>query len=148
MRRRRRGGHRAGQLAWLATLVFGPALAAAASPETDYMLQCQGCHRADGSGFGEGVPDLRDQIGRFLHVPGGREFLVRVPGSAQAPLSDAALAAVLNWMIERFGPAAVAADFRPYSAAEVAAARTPLLDVEGERGRLLAAMETRAAEAP
>ena len=50
-------------------------------------------------------------MGTFLTVPGGREYLVRVPGSAQSPLSDAELARVLNWMIRAFGPPAIAADF-------------------------------------
>ena len=95
----------------------------------------------DGSGPGQGVPDLRGQVGRFLGVPGGRAYLVRVPGSAQAPLDDAALAAVLNWMIRGFGPEAVAKSFRPYDAAEVARYRgQPLVDVEGMRRELLRAM--------
>ena len=123
-------------LATLASIAL--ATAAAGDPQSDYMLQCQGCHRADGSGFGESVPDLRDSVGRFLEVPGGRAFLVQVPGSAQSPLSDARLAGVLNWMIERFGPARVAAGFEPYDAEEVATLRTPLLDVAAVRARLLA----------
>lgn len=123
------------------TLVLG-AGGASASPAVDYALECQGCHGADGSGPGRGVPDLRDNVGRFLSVPGGRAYLIRVPGSAQAPLDDAALAEVLNWMIRSFGPAEVARDFRPYLAPEVAAQRgNPLVDVEGARRELLRAME-------
>jgi len=123
-----------------AVMALAAALTAAEAsggPDRDYMLQCQGCHRADGSGFGASVPDLRGSVGLFLEVPGGREFLVQVPGSAQAPLGDAELAAVLNWMIARFGPERVAASFEPYTGAEVSLLRRPLLDVAGARAKLV-----------
>ena len=54
--------------------------------QTHYMLNCQGCHLPDGTGYGNKVPDMKNQLGRFLTVNGGREFLVQVPGSATAPL--------------------------------------------------------------
>ena len=66
-------------LAALACLV-APA-SRAQDPRVDYMLQCQGCHLADGAGSPGAVPDLRGSLGRFLAVPGGREYLVRVPGA-------------------------------------------------------------------
>jgi len=115
----------------------GPAAPAAADPRLDYMLQCQGCHRADGSGSPGGVPDLREHLGDFATMPGGREYLVRVPGSAQSPLSDGELAAVLNWMIRRFGSADAADGFVPFSADEVGRVRRPLADVEAVRRGLL-----------
>ena len=108
----------------LVALVAAPA--GAETPAVNYMLQCQGCHLPDGRGKPGAVPDLKD-LGRFLSVPGGREYLVRVPGSAQSPLSDADLAALLNWMVRRFGPAQVAANFDPYTAGEVAGMRRPPL---------------------
>ncbi|MGH7291646.1 MAG: c-type cytochrome, partial [Myxococcota bacterium] len=58
------------------------------SPEVNYMLHCQGCHRPDGSGVPGAVPDLRDEVARFLATDDGRAFLIRVPGVANAPLSD------------------------------------------------------------
>jgi hypothetical protein len=117
----------------------GPARAEA--PRVDYMLHCQGCHLADGSGSPGAVPTLRDQIGNFLRVPGGREYLVRVPGSAQSSLDDAALADLLNWMVREFGPAQVAAAFAPYTAPEVGTLRyPPLADVETRRAELLDAI--------
>ena len=85
------------------------------------------------------MPAFAGQVARYLAVPGGREYLVRVPGSSQSPLSDAELAAVLNWILQRFGPAELAAGFPPYSAAEVARIRRPpLLSPGRERARLLA----------
>ena len=90
---------------WIASLTLALGGASAASAETPqilYMLQCQGCHLADGTGAPGAVPSL-EGMGRFLSVPGGREYLVRVPGSAQSPLSDLELAEVLNWMLREFG---------------------------------------------
>lgn len=133
-------------------LALGLALLTAAdsarteTPQVDYLLQCQGCHRADGGETPGAVPALRDSVGRFLGVPGGREYLIRVPGSAQSPLDDAELAAVLNWMIERFGPAESSASFTPFSAEEVAhARRPPLTDVERTRRDLVRRMADHAA---
>ena len=107
--------------------------------EADYMLNCQGCHLPDGSGFpARQVPDLRNQMGRFLSVPGGREFLVQVPGSAQTALNDADLARLLNWMLLRFSAAQLPADFQPYTAAEIGALRKqPLAQVSEVRSELL-----------
>ena len=67
----------------------------------DYMMNCQGCHLPDGAGFPAHVTSrlVAGNLGNFLRVDGGREFLVRVPGSAQSDLGDARLAAVLNWML-------------------------------------------------
>jgi mono/diheme cytochrome c family protein len=132
----------------LAALV--PASARAGSdPQIDYMLQCQGCHAPDGSGAQGAVPDLRGSLALFPLVTGGREYLIRVPGSAQSPLGDAELAALLNWMIRRFGPAAAAREVEPFTAAEVARhRRPPLLDVGELRRELLRRIGARASAAP
>lgn len=107
--------------------------------EADYMLNCQGCHLPEGQGFPDRqVPDLRHQMARFLKVPGGREFLVQVPGSAQTALNDADLARLLNWMLLRFSAAQMPADFQPYTAAEVGPLRKqPLARVSEVRSELL-----------
>lgn len=126
---------------WLALLAVLPARAGE-TPAVNYMLHCQGCHLPDGSGAPGAVPSLRGQVARFLAEPGGREFLVRVPGSATSRLSDPDLAALLNWMVRRFGPAAEAAVAEPYTAAEVGALRErPLTDVEAVRRTLLRRMD-------
>ena len=117
----------------------GPTAAASAeSPRVLYMLHCQGCHLPDGSGRPGEVPPLAGSLGRFLSVPGGRAYLVQVPGSAHSPLSDAELASVLNWMVATFGPAREASAVAPYDAAEVARYRgVPLVDVAAARAELL-----------
>ena len=112
---------------------------ATSGPELDFVLNCQGCHRADGAGTPGAVPPLAGSVGKLVRASGGREFLVRVPGVAQAPLDDAALAAVLNWMLARFGRGDIPAGFVAYSAAEVRALRVkPLIDVDRMRRGLVA----------
>jgi hypothetical protein len=132
--------------AWaLAVLVTvaGPRPAAGFSPAVNFALECQGCHRADGAETPGSVPALAGSVGRFLGVEGGRAYLIQVPGVAQAPLDDAALAGVLNWMLERFG-GDLPRDFVPYTAAEVGALRRrPLTDVERVRHGLMEAIERR-----
>ena len=117
------------------------AAAEVAGPALDYTLNCQGCHRADGAATPGSIPALAGSVGKFLRVPGGREYLARVPGVAQAPLDDAATAAVLNWVLERFGRDDVPADFARYTAAEVGRLRrSPLTDVERVRRELIEAI--------
>lgn len=115
-----------------------------ARAQVNYMLNCQGCHGAEGAGTADGVvPVMKDFVGKFLSVEDGREFLVRVPGSANAPLTDAALAEVLNWMLPQLSPAEIPEGFEPYTAAEVAELREhPLADVISERAKLVARMQT------
>jgi len=123
-------------------LALGAASAAAAPPEQDYVLQCMGCHRADGSGAPGRVPSLVGQMGRFLRVPGGRAYLVQVPGAAQSTLDDAALAALLDWMLLRFSAAELPPEFAPYRADEVARYRAERpVDIAKLRAELLARIE-------
>ena len=138
----RRASRRIRVAALAAALVGVPASARALSPGVNYTLHCQGCHLEDGRGTPDSVPALAGSVARFVRVPGGREYLVRVPGVAAAPLDDAATAALLNWVLRRFDPEDLPADFVPYTAAEVARGRQdPLTDVEGTRRTLLRALE-------
>jgi mono/diheme cytochrome c family protein len=122
-------------------LCLGAAPAGAEAPAVNYLLQCQGCHRPDGGATPGTVPALDGQVARFLSLPGGREYLVRVPGSAQAPLDDAELAELLNWLVRRFGPAADAERAAPFSAEEVGPLRVrPLTDVAATRRGLVELM--------
>lgn len=95
----------------------------------DYVLQCAGCHRVDGRGSNpHGIPDFRQSVGAFVHVPEGREYLIRVPGAAHSQLSNAELAAVLNWLLHTFSPQQLPEPFLPYTEAEVAQARPQRYD--------------------
>ncbi len=105
----------------------------------NYVLFCGGCHGDAGRGVPHKVPALAGKIGRYLHVDGGREFLIRVPGVANSQLSDAAAAAVMNLCLEKFTAPAERAGIAPYTAADIAAARRqPMLEVERVRHALLA----------
>lgn len=126
----------------LAAAIFAALFAAPAAaygPETNYALHCQGCHLPDGSGTPGKVPPLAASVAQFLRLPDGRAFLVRVPGVALAPLTDAELATLLNWTLARFDAAGLPPTFAPYDAAEVGRLRAaPLVDVAAERARVLA----------
>jgi hypothetical protein len=105
----------------------------------NWTLNCQGCHRPDGSGSDSTAPGLAGTVAKFLWVPGGREYLIRVPGVATSPLSDADLAEVMNWMLWRFDKEHLPSNFRPFTAAEMAPLRSrPLrLEAAGMRTDLL-----------
>ena len=108
------------------------------SPRINYILQCQGCHLADGAGTPGKVPALKHEVGRFLQVPGGREFLIQVPGTSQSALSDAEVAGVLNWILENFSSEQLPIDFVPYSRKEISRYRQPpLANVSTVRASLI-----------
>ena len=119
---------------------------ARASPAQDYILYCMGCHGAEAQGVPGKVPPLAGSIALFMRNADGRNYLLRVPGAANSALTDAQLAAVLNWLAERY-PAATAATAPgappppPFSAAEVAGLRhTPLADVRERRREVVRAL--------
>jgi len=119
-------------LATLLILALG--LHAAADSEQEnkvaWMLHCQGCHRADGEATGDQVPALRGTVAKFLAVPGGREYLIRVPGVAMASMDDESIAALANWMLHEFDEENIPADFARYSASEVGVLRKSPLGSE------------------
>lgn len=101
----------------------------------NWTLNCQGCHRPDGSGSAGTTPSVAGTVSRFLSVERGREYLVRVPGVATSPLTDAELSEVLNWMLWRFDPGHLPADFPAFSAAEVGQLRKHPLRLEASQMR-------------
>jgi mono/diheme cytochrome c family protein len=106
-------------------------------PALDYVLHCQGCHQAGGLGLAGAVPALKDSVARVVAAPGGREYVSRVPGVAQSQLDDAAVARLLNWMVAYYDPAHLPADFRPFTAEEIAAGRKrPLVNASEARAAL------------
>lgn len=110
--------------------------------EVDYMLKCRGCHQPGGEGNQVNTPPLHNQVARFLGVPGGREFLGRVPGVASTDLDDVRLAQLLNWTLYRFDAGHLPANFTPYTPAEMRALRQEPLRLERleARNRLVAAL--------
>ena len=110
-----------------AILVLAGASAAGADPRADYLMHCAGCHLVDGSGMPPDVPSLAGPLGRIASSPVGRDYLARVPGAAQAPLTDEELAAVLNWLLLEYNRQSLSKDFRPLTTAEVARSRSRVL---------------------
>ena len=120
-------------IAAMATIAVG-----AESPQNLYTLNCWGCHRANGEGIAGTAPPLRNAAD-YLKVPGGRQYLIRVPGVSQSLLNDADTALVMNWIIGNFSPGRVPADFKPFTAEEIhqARAQAHLYDITATRARLL-----------
>ena len=130
-----------GCLLGLAALA-GCGAASAYEPQTNYQLQCMGCHTPDGSGEPGRVPSIKETLAPFALSPAGRRFLIQVPGSAQSTLSDAELAALLNWMIPNLS-ASKLTHFTRFTEAEVASLRrTPLVDVQGTRRQLVQSLSS------
>ncbi len=115
-----------------------PAVATTTSARSHYVLACAGCHGVLGHGRPEAyVPDLR-QMGDWLRVPGGRDYVISVPGMMATGLNDAQVAEVANWLLATVSRTPPPADHAPYTEAEVTRVRArPLLDVAAERQRLL-----------
>jgi len=120
-----------------AALLLLAAAGAAADSHTDYLLYCRGCHLANGRGVPPAVPSLHE-LAPLLGSADGRDYIVRVPGVSQTPLSNARLAAVLNWIVAEFNAVPPAANVRPFTAREVAQSRRKVLnDPLRERSKIL-----------
>jgi hypothetical protein len=100
---------------------------AMSDPRSDYLLHCAGCHRPDGTGLPPDVPSLVGSLGQMVASPAGRDYLARVPGAAQAPLTDAGLASVLNWVLKEFNADTLPAAFAPLRSREVGESRSRVL---------------------
>lgn len=75
-----------------------------ASPQTDFLLHCSGCHGQTGAGSPPGgIPDFRGYVSSFMLSPEGRQYVLQVPGVTSAGLSDQGIADVLNYVMERWG---------------------------------------------
>ena len=125
-----------------------PGVTNAYQARTDYQLKCQGCHRPDGSGDDRSNPPMHGIVAKFLTVPGGREFIGRVPGVATVDLPDDRLANLVNWTLFQFDRAHVPADFKPYTADEIGHLRQNPLRLEraATRARLVAGFAKTTAE--
>jgi len=115
-------------------------VAQAYQPLVNYQLRCMGCHLADGSGQPGRVPSIRRSLVLFSATPEGRDYVIRVPGVAQSPLSNEDTAALLNWMARNLSDLPPAPGFTDYSDAEVQRVRDhPLIRVRAIRARLVKA---------
>ncbi len=127
-------------VAAMALSLAGPSDASAYQPQVNFQLNCMGCHLADGSGEPGRVPSLRRSMVMFSASAAGRDYIIRVPGVAQSPLSDGETAALLNWMARNLSDLPLPPGFIAYSAVEVQRSRShPLSQVRNVRARLMKA---------
>jgi len=130
--------HATGTLGKQVNRANAPSLAPITSVRSLFVVHCAGCHGVDGAGsvIG-GVPDMR-QLGQFLQLEGGREFIVSVPGVMNAGLNDEQIASVTNWVLATLASNSLPAGYRPFVAHEIAQTRRqPLVDVAATRARLI-----------
>lgn len=99
----------------------------AVSPRTNFLLYCSGCHLTNAEGKPPNVPTLVGELGRMLSVADMRSYLVRIPGASQAPISDAELTEVINWLLEEYNADTLPDGFVMLSEDEVTTARKQVL---------------------
>jgi hypothetical protein len=89
-----------------------------------YLERCGGCHGIQGHSAPKLVPSLQGQVGYFLCIPEGRDYLIRLPSVAAAPISNEALADLMNFVVFDLGGAAGLGEReRRYTDREVSALR-------------------------
>lgn len=113
-----------GLVAGLMLMLTAPSLA---DPRSDYLMHCAGCHLVDARGVPPDVPSLSGPLGRLAASAAGRDYIARVPGAAQAPLSDDELAAVFNWLLFEYNRDTLPKNFEPLRGAEIAKSRAKVL---------------------
>ena len=125
-----------------ATALPGLSATAQANPQQDYVLYCMGCHGPEAKGVPGKVPPLAHALGSYMRTPQGRNYILRVPGAANSVLSDAELAAVLNWLARSFSADELTAGVPLFTPAEVTSARhSPLSSVLATRREVVRALE-------
>jgi mono/diheme cytochrome c family protein len=119
------------------------ATAAHASPQQDYVLYCMGCHGPQAEGVPGKVPPLAHALGRYMRSPAGRNYVLRVPGAANSVLTDAQLAAVLNWVAQTFDAEELTGTVPLFTTEEVTGLRhSPLPSVLATRREVVTALAT------
>jgi mono/diheme cytochrome c family protein len=126
-------------VALLATAAFAGQPYDAERARQNFLLHCVGCHGEDGRGLEGHVPSLHGTFAKFAVEPRGRAYLLGVPGVTQSSLSPERVAEVMNWALRKYSTPQAAARVKPFTAEEVAAARTrPLLEVFATREQVSA----------
>ena len=120
----------------LAAVLMPGAGQAGPAPRANYVLRCAGCHGMEGLGTETGgIPGFPHSIATLAGDDTGRTYMLHVPGVVGASLDDAEIAAVLNYILERWGDAGAP----PFSAEEVTRRRAePVADVVALRSQLTA----------
>lgn len=112
------------------------------SARANYILRCTGCHGLEGAGSEiGGIPDFRGYVGAFSRTGDGRTYLMHVPGVVNSSLTNAEIAAVMNYVMQTFGEKSLPGDFKPFTVEEVDALRAqPVEDVVSYRRDVVKAL--------
>jgi hypothetical protein len=78
-----------------------------------------GCHAMNGQGMPPEVPAFDSTLGDIVGRPGGRAYLIQVPGSSQSHLNDERLADVLTWLLREYVGEDLPPDFQDINTLEV-----------------------------
>jgi mono/diheme cytochrome c family protein len=97
--------------------------------KSNYLERCGGCHGVQGRAFAVTVPDLRDRAGWFLCDAAGRDYVSRLPNIVFSRLTDADLAAMLNYVVFDLGGSSAPKGAKPFTPAEMAHARREPLSI-------------------
>jgi hypothetical protein len=95
-----------------------------------YLERCGGCHGVQGVSASQVVPTLRRRAARFLCLPEGRAYLIRLPSIANSPLDDEEVAQLMNFVVFEMGAEGPLAASR-YTPSEIAALRSKPLTQNG-----------------
>ena len=121
----------------------GIAFAAERTPHANYILRCAGCHGMEGAGVpAGGIPALQDLVGYFAADDDGRTYLLHVPGVVGSSLSNGEIAAVMNYVMERWAGRSMPPNFVPFTEAEVTERRAiPVPNVVDYRRAVVARLD-------
>lgn len=87
--------------------------------EQNWVLNCQGCHKVGALGLGSDMPNLNGEISKLLSFQEGIDYIGRVNGIANAPLSDEALTDLVNWMLVTYDPTNIPSEFKGFSVEQI-----------------------------
>lgn len=122
-------------------LALAAGLAGAQDGKAVYDANCAACHQPDGAGALGLAPPLAGTLGQRMAVPAGRQYVAGIVISGLAgkleskgvvyegimpswpQLSDAELAAALNYVLNTFNAADLPAGHQPIAVDELAAPR-------------------------
>lgn len=95
-----------------------------------YLMGCVGCHGGNGTTINRMVPNLQGEVGYFLNLPEGRDYLIRLPNIAFSTNSDQEVAELLNYLIFNMAGDSTPKGTKAFTAAEVTRLRKqPLTEI-------------------
>lgn len=110
------------------------------TPRGTYLVRCGGCHGPDGLSRTSLIPDLKDKAGYFLCDAEGRDYVSRLPNIVFSRITDAEMAALMNYVSFDLGGGSAPPRARAFTPRELARTRRNALtipDLEAYRGRIV-----------